>query len=159
MRSLIVSIFCACLIRMALARRNVRKRNMKHLIALPKFCQFSTLALLSAISLSLVSLLALFIESLYSDEDRLTDICIDYSTTALTMLLLLIVARKTAKDLLLSNHLECAGVTVTEQTSHLKASKRNMYQEHEFSVGSFHESNHEYLNTLTNTMRAEDYEK
>ena len=63
-RLLIAVIFCAAIIRMAMARQNVKKRGQEHLIPLPKFCQFSTLALLFAILLTVASLLAYFIETL-----------------------------------------------------------------------------------------------
>ena len=88
----------------------------------------------------------------------MTDVCIDYTTITLSMLILLLVARKTAKALLLSDNMERSGLLVTEQISHLKASKRNNYEETEFQ-GSIYDSNGDQLALITNKWKADDYEE
>ena len=115
---------------MALARYSVKKKGYKHKIPLPKICSSALLPLILACLLQIGYLLHMVIESIIYREVEVTHICIvEYITVTLMMYVLLFVAFKTAKDLLLQNRLEQDGAAATLNKQNHRAAQTNLFQE------------------------------
>ena len=127
------------------------------MIPLPKFCSLPQLTLLLASILQVVALMATFAANVADKGQRQTYILFDFVTITFTMLILLFVARKTAKDLLLHKKSAHGSSSLASLHSRRAAGKTNEYEEIVFQGSDEAGSIGDQLALITNNKRAEDY--
>ena len=127
------------------------------MIPLPKFCSLPQLTLLLASILQVVALIATFAANVTDKGRRQTYILFDIVTITFTMLILLFVARKTAKDLLLQKKSAHGSSSQASLHSLRVAGKKNEYEEIVFQGSDDAGSTGDQLALITNNKRAEDY--
>ena len=102
------------------------------MIPLPKLCSSSQIPLLLCCILQVISLTAKFTSRLTKNDKDVFNFCTDYLAVTFNMFVLLFVARKTARDLLLQNKMDQIGGTGMKESKNLGASETNMFEETEF---------------------------
>ena len=122
------------------------------MIPLPKLCSSAQIPLLLCCILQVISLTAKFTSRLTKNDKDVFNFCTDYLAVTLNMFVLLFVARKTARDLLLQNKMEQIGGIGMKEAKNASDSETNIFEETEFQGDLF--NSHENMLVIPGCNRS-----